>query len=406
MKEWGLKAYPGQSVQVPVSGIAGMDEAARSLGRGLSAAAEGVGELISMRERVVARGEAAELRDKLQEVALRAQQQMQESGDPDNWEESWQQTVAPMVEPLMSDIPERRRENAWQVVRETLQDASLEAQRKYETGRIARARQQWENRLNDAVQRGDATAACARLEEGREVFVSEEEMEPRREALESLCCSASWRRRMQESPVEALTAWRAEGAERPAKEEDRRALEQEMAETGLALRRRLGDEWAQAVMQGASPSPEAVQGAVAAGLMEQPKNTRRVPLTPQAEADWMRRADEVSADDDAYASLRLQVATLPVSLSERSRLMSYMEGGRQVPREERCRLSAALRNLYARGTFGSAGDTVPQQRLCRLLREGQRLLREQQTGTTDEWLASLHGRKATWLCFDDHKETV
>lgn len=400
MKEWGLKAYPGQSVQVPLSGISGMGEAARAFGRGLAAAGEGIGQLMEMQERVVSQGETAALRDDLQQVAETARQQMMEDGEIGNWEESWQQMVAPMVEPLLQKIPERRRENALRVAQETLQRASLEAQRAYEVGRLTKARRQWETRVSEAVQRGDAKSALSRLEEGRETFVPEGEMEQRRRSLQSRCCSAAWRSRLQEDPVGTLAAWRAEDAERPQEEADYRSLGEEIAETGRSLRRRLGSEFSQSVLQGLPPAPEAVQGAVAAGLMpEQPKETKPKALSAREEAEWMRRADECEADEDSLAALQLQLATLSAPMPQRRRLMAYLEEGRALPQAPRRELSTELWNMYRKGVFGCAGDAVPQQRLCRLLNESRRLLAEGDADATTAWLTSLRTKETPWLCF-------
>lgn len=400
MKEWGLKAYPGQSVQVPLSGISGMGEAARAFGRGLAAAGQGVAELMEMHEQVVAQGEMATLRDELQKVAENAQQQMAENGDAEQWETSWQQTVAPMVEPLLQKIPERRREHAWQLAQETLQRASLEARRQHEVGRLTAARQQWEARVREAETRGDAKSALSRLEEGREIFVPEGEMEARRRRVESRCCSSSWHARLQEDPVGALTAWRAEGAQHPEDETDARALREEMAAAGISLRRQLGEELAQTVLRGTAPAPEVVQGAVSAGLMPPQQTGRNRNLSPRDEAEWMRRADECEADEDSLAALRLQLATLPAPVAQRRRLLSYLEESRSMPQEPRRQLSAELWELYRKGAFGCAGDEVPQQRFCRLLNEGRRLLAEGDAEATGAWLRSLRAKQTPWLCFE------
>lgn len=401
MKEWGLKAYPGQSVQVPLSGISGMGEAARAFGRGLEAAGKGVGELMAMHEQVVAQGELATLRDEVQKVAESARLQMAEEGPVENWAESWQQTVAPLVEPLLQKIPERRRESALRVAQETLQRASLEAQRQHEVGRLTAARKQWESRVSDAVQRGDERTALSRLEEGREIFVPEGEMDARRKDVASGCCSSSWRSQLQEDPVAALTAWRAEDARRPEKEADAQALREEMAEAGLTMRRKLGEEFSQTLLQGLPPAPEAVRGAIAAGLLPpQEKQDRLCPLSARDEAEWMRRADDCAADEESLTSLRLQLATLPAPVPQRRRLMSYLEESRSLPQAPRRELREALWELYRRGVFGCAGDAVPQQRLCRLLCESRRLLAEGDAEATTAWLNSLRSKETPWLCFN------
>lgn len=401
MKEWGLKAYPGQSVQVPMSGIAGMGEAARAFGRGLAAAGQGVEALMEMQERVVSQGELAALRDDLQTVAEKAQLQMAESGDTENWAESWQQTVAPMVEPLLQKIPERRRGSALRMAQETLQRASMDAQRRHEVGRLTQARRQWEKRVADAVQLGDEKAALSRLEEGREIFVPESEMDGRRKAVSSGCCASAWRTQLQSDPVGALTAWRAEAAKRPEQEADSHALHEEMAETSMVLRRKLGEEFSQTLLQGMPPAPEAVQGAVSAGLLEpREKAVKLQPLSARDEAEWMRRADECEADEDSLAALRLRLATLAAPVPQRRRLMTYLEEGRALPQEPRRELSAALWELYRRGSFGCTEDEVPQQRLCRLLNESRRLLTDGDADAANTWLSSLRRKETPWLCFE------
>lgn len=378
-----------------------MGEASRSFGRGLAAAGEGVAKLMEMQEGVVARGEAAALRDEVQKVADNARLQMEQGGDIDNWEESWQQTVAPMVEPLLQKIPERRRDHAVQVVRETLQQASLEAQRKYEVGRLTQARQQWEARVTDAVQRGDSKTAVSRLEEGRDVFVPEGEMENRRKSVESGCCAAAWRSRLQEDPVGALTAWRREDAPRPEAEPDLRAVKEEVAASGLSLRRRLGGEFAATVLQGLPPTPEAVKGARAAGLLESPdKEESEHPLSSRTEAEWMRRMDDMEGDEDSVAAMQLKLATLPVPVPQRRSLMRYLEQSRSLPQDARRDVSGELWKLFRKGAFGCAEDAVPQQRLCRLLRESRRLLAEGDADATTAWLNSLQPKETPWLCFE------
>lgn len=400
MKEWGMKSYPAQGVQVPLSGISGMGETAHAFGRSLAAVGAGVQEMMRMHERVVAKGENAALQDGLQQVVQQAQQQMLNGETVPNWEESWQQTVSPMVEPLLEKIPESRREEALRVAQETLQRASLDTQRQYEVGRLNKARRQWESRVETAVKAGQEKEAISRLEEGRDVFVPEGEMEARRSKVQSLSRAESWRARLQQDPLAALTAWRSGEGERPEEEADEQAVASEMAAAHGALRRRLGAEYAQSVMQGVPPSEASVAGAVSAGLWE-PEDTGALHrLTAQEELDWMHRAEECGDDEDAHAALQLRLATLPAPLPQRRRLMTYLETNRALPSEPRRALQTELWNLYRNGAFGCVGDAVPQQRMARLMQEGNRLLAEGDAKGTAAWLNVLRRTEKTWLCFE------
>lgn len=401
MKEWGLKAYPGQSVQVPLSGIAGMGEAARSFGRSLMAAGESGQRMMEMHERVVARGESAALKESLQNAAEQVKQKMLEDPPAQGWEGLWQQEMMPVADALLEKVPEHRRGEAVRVTQETLQRAALDFRRQYEVNRLNGARRQWQESVDRAVKQGNTKEAVSRLEEGLGIFVPEGEMESRRREVRSSCRSAMWRTQLQDDPVGTLTAWRAEDAERPEQEADVRSLNEEMAEAGIALRHQLGEEFSQNLLQGLPPAPEAVAGAEAAGLLEKRRETLKPrSLSAREEAEWMRRADECEPDADSLTALRLQLATLSAPVTQRRRLMAYLEQGRSLPQEERRELSSELWNLYRKGSFGCAGDSVPQQRLCRLLNESRRLLAEGNAEATSAWLNSLRSKETPWLCFE------
>lgn len=400
MKEWGMKASPAQGVQVPLSGIAGMDEAARSVARSIAAAGENAGKIMQMHEQIVATGESAALQTAVGAAAQRAKDDLLNAPAVPDWETAWNEAVTPLVEPLLENIPERRREGARRFVQQELHHASLNAKREREIKELRDARRQWQSSVSSAAKQGDAKTALERLEEGRDVFVPEGEMENRRREVQSLSLAESWRSRLLGDPVSALADWRAGDREQPAEESDRLALSREMAETHCALRRRLGAEYAQSVMQGVPPSADSLAGAAKAGLVEPVSSAPLRPLTAQEELEWMRRAENCGADADARADLQLRLATLAAPLPQRRRLMEYLEGTRDLPQAARRELQTELRNLYDNGAFGCVGDAVPQQRMARLMQEGNRLLAEGDAEATTKWLNGLRHPEQTWLCFE------
>lgn len=400
MKEWGMKSYPAQGVQAPLSGISGMDETARSFSRSLESVGEDVGQMMKMHERIVVRGENAALQDGVGKVATQVKNTLLNAPSVPDWDAAWNDAVAPLVEPLLEKIPEHRRDDARRYVQEQLQHASLNAHREREIKELQDARLRWQSGVHSAAKQGDAKTALLRLEEGRDVFVPEGEMDSRRREVQSLCLAEGWRRRLQNDPVSALADWRTGETTRPAEESDRRSLCREMAAAHCSLRRQLGSEYAQNVLQGVPPSADSVAGAVKAGLVEPASSAPLRALSAREELDWMRRAEDCGADADAHADLQLRLATLAAPLPQRRRLMEYLETNRTLPRDARRELQAELRNLYANGAFGCVGDAVPQQRMVRLMQEGNRLLAEGDAETTATWLNGLRHPETTWLCFE------
>lgn len=405
MREWGLKAYPNQAVQVPLSGINGMAESARALGRGIAELGAAGSEFAALYDRVQQQGEQTHLSEVIEQAAGRAQEKLSSGQSIENWSESWHKEVAPAVEQALSEVPESRRDQARQTAEKLIHRASLEAQRRYELQRVADSRHRWQQRVDEAVQRGNTAEAEARLEEGRGVFVPAGEMDDRRRSLRSRCNAARWKQDLQQDPLSALGEWNS-GAARPEGEADVEQVQQEMSLAQRELKRRLGAEFADGLLRGESPSRASVEGAARAGLIELSERRlrgERTGLSPENEAAWMRRADACATEDeDAVADLRLQVATMNSDVAQRRRLLQYFDEGRALPAEERRRISTDVWNLYSMGKLGCCGDPVALQRAARLMREGRRALAEEaeDKGSLNRWLGSLKDREPSWVCFE------
>lgn len=400
MREWGLKAYPGQGVQVPLSGINGMNEAARNVSRGLQDLSDGGREFAEMYDRVQTAGEFSKLETALQQVASAAQEKLSSAGELADWGESWQRETTLGVEQALGGVSDSRREKARTYAQEVMRKASLEAQRSYEVKRIADARSAWKARVDAAVASGNEARAKACFDEGASVFVPEGEAQAQREALGSRCLAGAWHRAVQENPLQALSDYQAGHRAMPTGAEEAAAVLQELEQTGCTLRRRLGESCSSAYLQGGVPDAASLSQAAAAGLLHYDAEARERKLSAQEETDWMRRADACAADEDAVADLRLQLAALPVPAEQRRRLVAYFEEGRRLPEEPRRRVSEAVWNAFLSGRLGCAGDVVPRRRAGQLLREGRRYLAAgDEQGLTD-WLARLNERKPVWLCFE------
>lgn len=405
MREWGLKAYPNQAVQVPLSGINGMDESARAIGRGLTEMAAVGAESAELYDRVQEQGVHTRLATALEQAVEGAREQLNKSRDPEDWNRTWEQSISPAVEQVLDTLPESRRERARGMADTMMQRAALEAQRDAELARVAESRRLWQNRVEEAVKRGDSAAAEARLEEGRDVYVPQGEMEQRRAALRSRCCAGAWSQALQQNPLTALGDWSEGRGERPEKA-DAEAVQQEMSQARRDIRRRLGAEFAEGLHRGVAPAESVVQEARRAGLLE--SDEMRLPhhdtFADSDALDWMRRADACEDDDDSVADMQLRLATLNTEPTRRRRLLQYFEDGRRVPHETRRDISTAVWNLYRSGRLGCMGDSMAVQRAAALMQEGRRLLHPQDgKADAEAWqqrLSALRDRKPVWVCFE------
>lgn len=404
MKEWGLKAYPGQGVQIPLSGVNGMDEAARAYSRGLQELAEGGREFAEMYDRVQTAGEFSKLDEALQSVAADAQEKLNAAADIPDWGEYWQTETADGVEKALGNVSDARREKARTYAAEVMRKAGLEARRSYEVQRIAEARSAWNARVENAVASGNVARAQACFDEGRGVFVPEGEADNRREALSSRCQASAWMSAVQENPLEALCDWREGRRPLPTGAAEADAVMQELEETGTTLRRRLGASCAECFLQGNTPDAPSLTKAAQAGLLRYDASAREQRLSAQEETEWMRRADACSADEDAVAEMRLRLTALNAPAEQRRRLMQYFEEGRSLPSETRNRISDAVWNVVRRGSLGCAGDAVPRSRAARLMREGRRLVAAGDEQGMADWLTRLNERKPVWLCYEENNK--
>lgn len=404
MREWGLKAYPGQGVQVPLSGVNGMNEAARAFSRGVEELAAGGREFAEMYDRVQTAGEFSKLDTALQSVAEEAQTALNAAGEVPDWTESWQRETAPGVEKALENIAESRRDKARSYAAEVMHKAGLEARRSYEVSRIAQARSAWKSRVEAAVASGNAARAEACFDEGLGVFVPQDEAEVQRASLGSRCQASLWQSAVQENPLEALCDWQEGRRELPTGKEEADAVVQELEETGATLRRRLGEGCAAALLQGGAPDEASLTKASRAGLLRYDAAARVKNLSAQEETEWMHRADACAENEDAVADMRLRLATLPAPAEQRRRLMQYFEEGRKISGDTRLRIRDAVWNVVNRGSLGCAGDAVPRHRAGRLMREGRRFVAAgDEQGLTD-WLARLNDRKPVWLCFEENNK--
>ncbi|MGN0868665.1 MAG: hypothetical protein ACI4O9_03960 [Akkermansia sp.] len=414
MKEWALVAYPGAGLRVPTAGIEGMSQAAAQWGQGWVDAVTGGSELAEAvneqnkpeekksddvaldeaKRRVNTVGVVSQMQARLAEE-MGAAGDSSEGDEPGDWQSVWRRSGAPVVAETAAVLPPEWREAAGAMV----QRASLLAKRRYELESIAHSRHRWQEVLESEVSRGEPQMALQQLEMGRGVFVPEGQMEECRREVESRCCAARWTRALQESPREALRDWRREDAVRPGGAAQREQVELAVSQARRGLQRDLGQEWAQRLAEGGEPTPQELQRAAEAGVVEaSPAGAQ--PWTAREYAAWQHRVDAREDGEAAADALRVEIAALRAPAAQRRALLGYLERSATLPPVHRRRVGEALWNVYLSGCWGCPEDAVPQQRLARMQQEAQQRLAAQSDEELHAWLLDCRSAASGWVCFE------
>lgn len=401
MKEWGMLAYPRQSVHLPTYSLNDWGRSGQSFGQGIAAVGHGAAELAGAMERVSSAGNEADIAGRLDAIGREVADELREKPVRD-WDYSWQQAYAPRLQQLLSELAPAAREQAQRMSRAYGSRHSLQARREIEVERLRRLRRKWQEQVENAVQQGDAASARRWLEQGREVFVPESQLPQQLEAVESRSLGARWQQQLQQDPAAALAAWNAPGAVRPSREDEVRRLQAAMEQARRELGSRLALQLAAAVEQGEEPDAAALQQAAAAGVIPRKwLETQRQEPRPLAVADscnWLHRIDErdTAADDLLVA----EIALAPIPADERRLLLQRVQATASLPPQQRAGISRSLRTLYREGHFGCPGDAAALRCLGRLLDEAlQRQLGGSGEKEIRSWLEALRQSDDHWLCY-------
>lgn len=401
MKEWGMLARPGNGVRLPVQGILGMDAAARAVGQGVSDLASGSLSLIQAQRKVTTTGDLAAFSARLHEIGQETREEL--SGmEIRDWDYSWNESCTPKLDAAIREMPESSRQAASELARSFSAQASLKARRDAELGRIDQARKQWQSRIDESVEAGDMDQAREWLEVGHGVFVPESQMEDRLKEIQSRCCLSGWRKKLQESPLQALASWEDEEQRRPLRDKERLQLEGETREIRRQLSSSLAALWQESLGEGRLPDPDQLALAEKAGVISTSQRHESLapfrPLDTAQWCDWIRQIDEREENDDA--ALRLQIATSALPAEERFSLLKRMDSTDGVPVVERQAVSRRLWNMYRNGCLGCLGDQQAVQRWKKLQETGLSLLVTEGSTGVNRWLDSLPQVENRWVCFE------
>ncbi len=400
MKEWGLLAYPRQRVHLPLNALNDWGRTGRMLGQEIESAARGAGDLALEWHRVASTGSDADVAGMLEEIGRETTEELMELPVRD-WDYSWNQAYTPRVQQMLAQFSGDARERARKMSEQYGYRHSLEGRRRMEIERLRESRRQWENQVEQAVQRGDAESAQHWLEQGRSVFVPEEMMPQRLEQTRSRSLQARWQQRLQQNPHAALIAWQDAHEQKPEGEEELKLLNQVVEKTRTGLRSSLAIKMAAGVEQGVEPDAGALEQAVQAGVINpEILQTARQPrhnLSADEACCWLRRIDERSGKDDDL--LLVEIAAAPIPAGERQQLLQRVQQTAAIPFNLRQAVSNRLWNMYHDGRFGCPGDEAALRCLGRLQEKALAQLENSSGAKWEQWLDGVQKNCDEWVCY-------
>lgn len=403
MKEWGMLRAPSPAVHIPVQGVTGWGEVAESVGRGASALILGSSALAKEKEQVETTGDLAEFSRRLHAIGDETRAQLAER-DVQDWDYAWQEVSAPRFAEAVAELPPAAREAGREFAEYYSRRAAVEALRDRELQQLGKARKNWQQRVDAAVQAGDAEQAEHWLQSAAGVFVPQSELEEERTRVRSRACVAGWRASLAERPLQALADWAVASPESlPQEQSAKQKLQAEVELTRQTVRAQLGQELAQLSAQQQPYDDSVLEQAASAGIISRAQlanaQSKAQELTTGELCCWQRRVDEVADDEAARLDLQLDILTAPMLPQERTALMARLNAGAAVPPGDRQALSYTLWDYYSAGYFGCPGDEAALQRLAQLQQAGSAKLAEDGREAAFRWLEGEQGGKERWVCF-------
>lgn len=396
---------PSPSVQIPVQGVMGWGDVAQSLGGGISAVILGSTELAKEKEQVTATGELAAFSRQLHEIADDVRTRLSGHGAQD-WEYAWEQMSAPRFSEAVAQLPPNARRAGRQLAEEFSRRAALQAFRDREVQQLDKARDNWQQRVESAVQAGDATMAERWLQSGAGVFLPHEQLEQERSRVRSRAGASRWMRGLEESPMKMLAELAGAPVDSlPQEKEDMRRLQSAVQRSRQVARAALVQRMEAQLSAGEAYDEAELELAGRAELLSerQLEDARCSPrsLTQNELCVWNRRVDEAPADSPEREALQMDIMTAPILPAQRQKLMRRFALCGRVPEEDRLALSRGLWQMYSNGQFGCTGDEMALQRLEQLQSVGLPLLAESGAEAAAQWMEQVNNGGIHWVCFSD-----
>jgi hypothetical protein len=236
------------------------------------------------------------------------------------------------------------------------------------------------------------------MEQGRGVFLPEEQYQQQLESVQSRSLQRRWQQMLHRNPQQAIADWNRDDARKPAGAEALQTLESEVEQVRLRLRQELAMQLAAAVEQGVEPDVSTLTQAAESGVLNPVHLERRSISDAAASCDWRRRIDE--QEDSLDAELLIDLACASSPMPERQKLLQRARIMAQVPRQHRQGMSRRLWRMYRDGYFGCPGDAETLNYLGNLQKEAEFRLQNSTEKENASWLDELGMSADNWVCFN------
>lgn len=397
-----MLSYPGRGTQVPLQGIATMDEPSTRLSRVIEGAAELGARLAEQQETVSAAGSLAEFAGRLRAIEQEARDEIDMQNVRD-WKYAWNQASEARIAAAVDELPPESRAAGRQLASVYNAQASATARRDYELGRIGLARHRWQARVNDAVERGDAAEAERWLRAGETLFVPKSQLDERVQRAKSKSVLNRWKEAFRDDPQQALENLLKEGMLLPEEAEDLEELQRIRDDGFREVSRQMADEMDSAVERGLMPARSLFRKAEAIGAL----SAQQVAAAAQSaygnivrpSGEWNLSVDECPAEQDAETRLKLDIISSSVPIAEKRTLLQRLRDNREIPVARRSHVARRLWNMYRNGCFGCPEDTEARSQLTRLQARLPQMMKSRTDRELELWLESVQPQKETWICY-------
>lgn len=404
MKEWGMHRAPATGAAIPVKGVVGWEETVAAVGSGIASVLAGSATLAEQTEQVRNTGELAAFSECLRTIGDETRAELAER-DIKDWNYSWQQASSARFAEAVAELPPGARAAGRELAEAYSHRASVLALRERELGKLGTARERWQQRVDAAVQSGDADAADRWVQSGADVFVAPGEMEQKRRQVRSRACAARWQAGLARAPMQTLADFdHATPEQLPSEREAHRRLQGEVERCRRTVRRDWAHTLAARLENEEETEAEEWQAARRAGLLseQQLADAMASPrtLNTAGRCDWLRRICEVAAPEEERTALMLDIATAPIPLEQRRDLLTRLAQTADVEVQDRRTLSRSLWQLYNSGALGCPGDETALSRLEELLEQGTPLLAREGAESAARWVDYVRNSGNRWVCFE------
>lgn len=406
-----MMSQPSRGVHLPTDGLTGWGEAARRTGEGISAVLSGGAAMLREQAQVTTTGELADFTERLRRIEQETREELA-SQDVKDWDYAWQKASAPKLAEAIDELSWDARGAGRNMAEVYNARASLMARRDHELQKIDKARSQWNSRVEEAVQAGDAERAAGWLEAGQGVFVTEGQLPARQEAVRSQANLRRWQRDLQEQPLRTLSRLAAAAQDElphGGKEEERLAHARSLA--NRAARGEVLGQLVRCMEEELTPEKDFLDMAEKAGVLTAEQRLaaeQSEPPSPTAETRrrWNRRIDECPDDAEKTEALQLEIATAALPRAERRRLLERVQLSRSLPQRERQSLSCGLWELYTAGALGCPGDEEAQSHFEALQQQSLHRLAQGGGQEATRWVQGMRDLADRWVCFDPQSSVI